>query len=245
MICNISNLKIIGKGVFGIIYDFKNNKIIKKIDINNNISIKNIIKEIKVLIKVKNDPYFVKLYGIKVCNTNNKKYVLIKMEKLDYTLEEWMKYNHSIEEWKSVLKQIFICIDRLNRIYNISNYDLKPDNFMFKNGKLKMIDFGLTFRYIGELNYLPIINLINNKYGIGIYFIVNYLRKKNWSKKKAWKYATNYKLVQTLFDNGTININNICKWEYPDKIIPFIKELKKDIGKPAKYFLDKYFHDIK
>jgi hypothetical protein len=167
------------------------------------------------------------------------------MEKLDYTLKEWMKKDHSIKEWKNVFKQIFVIIYRLNIIHKLSNYDVKPDNFMFVNGKLKMIDLGLTYRYIGtERNYISMIYLAHDKYGINIYNTINYLVKKGWNKNKAWKYVNDYKLYKKIFNDGIVDINKIKKWEYPEKIIPFIKELQKSYGKPAKYFLEKYFQDI-
>lgn len=150
------------------------------------------------------------------------------------------------EEWKNLFKQIFTIIDVLNSKYKVSNMDIKPDNFMFKNKKLKMIDFGLNAYYNGkQLNYANMINLYCDKYAINLYTISDELFKKGWNRHKAWKYATNYKLAQKLFDDSTLNINDIKKWEYPKKIIPFIKELQKSYGKPAKYFLKKYFQEIK
>lgn len=242
--CNLSNFKIIGKGTSSNVYNINNNTIIKKILIND----KNICfvkQEIKNMKKVNGDKYFPKLYGIKICSLEKNPYILIKMEKLDYTLEDWMKNDHSIEEWKNIFKQIFIIIHKLNTKYRISNYDLKPDNFMFKNNNLKMIDLGKTYKYIDEINYINFINLIDNKYGYSIFSIVHYLLKfKKWNKTKIWKYLSNCNLTQQLFKKNIIDLNKIDKWKYPDKIIPFIKELQKSCGKPTIYFIEKYFQDI-
>lgn len=195
--------------------------------------------------KIGDDPYFPKLYGIKMCSTNKDPYILIKMEKFDYTLREWMDKDHTIEEWKNIYKQIFNIIDRLNIKYKISTLDVKPDNFMFKNGDLKMIDFGLNESYNGkQFDYKNMINLYCDKYGINLFTISEELIKKGWNRHKAWKYANNYNLSKKLFRDGTLDINEIKKWEYPEKIIPFIKKLQTSYGKPASFFLKKYFQDI-
>lgn len=243
-ICNLSGLNILGKGVDGTVYDLEDGSVLKKINITKK-NIKKIKWEIKIMKKISSDPSFPTLYGIKICSPEKEPYLLIKMEKFDYTLTDWMKKDHSVEEWKKVFKQIFTIIDRLNYKYKISINDVKPDNFMFKNGELKMIDFGLNEHYNGkQLNYANMINLYCGKYAINMYTISEELLKKGWNKHKAWKYATNYKLAKNLFKNGILDINQTKKWEYPEKIIPFIKQLQKSYGKPAKYFLEKYFQDI-
>lgn len=245
--CNLSGLNIIGKGVDGIVYDFTNRSVIKKINITKK-NIKNIKWEVKIMKKISPDPVFPTLYSIKICSSKKEPYILIQMEKFDYTLEDWMKEDHSVEEWKIMLKQLFMIIDRLNCKYKISNMDIKPVNLMFKREELKMIDFGLNEPYTGDqLNYANMINLYCNKYAINIYTISEKLLKKGWNRHKSWKYATDYKLAKKLFEDGILNIDNIDnidKWEYPTKIIPFIKELQKSYGKPAKYFLEKYFQGI-
>lgn len=242
--CDLSGFKIVGKGVDGTVYDLQNGSVIKKIDIRKQ-NIKNLKWEIKTMKKISSDPLFPTLHGVKICSTEKDPYLLIKMEKFDYTLNDWMKKDHTIDEWKNIYKQIFIIIDRLNTKYKISINDVKPDNFMFKDDKLKMIDFGLNEYYNGkQLNYSNMINLYHDKYGINMYTISEELLKKGWNRHKAWKYATNYNLSNKLFKDGTLDINKIKKWEYPDNIIPFIKKLQKSYGKPAKYFLKKYFQVI-
>lgn len=243
-ICDLSGLNILGKGVDGTVYDLENESVLKKINITKK-NIKNLKWEIKIMKKISSDPSFPTLYGIKICSPKKEPYLLIKMEKFYYTLTDWMKKEHSVEEWKKVFKQIFTIIDRLNYKYKISINDVKPDNFMFKNGELKMIDFGLNEYYNGkQLNYANMINLYCDKYAINMYTISEELLKKGWSRDKSWRYATNYKLTKGLFKDGTLDITKIKKWEYPTKIIPFIKELQKGYGKTAKYFLEKYFQDI-
>lgn len=241
--CNLSGLNIIGKGFDGIVYDFTNRSVIKKINITKK-NIKNIKWEVKIMKKISPDPVFPTLYSIKICSSKKEPYILIQMEKFDYTLEDWMKEDHSVEEWKIVFKQLFMIIDRLNCKYKISNMDIKPVNLMFKDGNLKMIDFGTNDSYKKQADYHNMIYLYKNRYGINIYDINIQLLDKGWNKHKAWKFSTNYKLAKKLFEDGTLDIDNIDKWEYPTKIIPFIKELQKSYGKPAKYFLEKYFQGI-
>jgi serine/threonine protein kinase len=242
--CDLKDYKIIGKGVSGIVYD-AGDSVIKKIPITKK-NIKEVKWEIITLNKVKRSDLFPTLYAVKICSDNDERpYALLKMTKMDTNFCDWMKTDPSEDEWKSVFKQLFTIIYILNDIYHISINDIKPDNLMFKYHKLRLIDFGLNEHYNGkQLNYSNMINLYDDKYAINMYTISEELLKKGWNKHKAWKYATNYKLSKKLFKQGILDINEIKKWEYPEKIIPFIKELQKSYGKPAKYFLEEYFQVI-
>lgn len=244
--CDLLNKKIIGKGVDGTVYDL-GKSIVKKIDLNNK-NIKKIKWELKAMIKVSNDPGFPTIYGAKICNSESNKskpYILIKMEKFDYTMTDWMKEDHTVEEWHSVYKQLFQIIDRANTKYRLSIDDIKPDNLMFKNDKLKIIDLGINSSYNGkQFDYINMTSLYCDKYGVNLYTISEELLKRGYNRAKAWKIANSYDQSEKLFRSGVLDINKIKKWEYPDKIIPMIKRLKADYGKPASYFLDKYFPTI-
>lgn len=239
MNCNLDKLKILGKGQWGEVYN-NNNSVIKKIIITKN-NIKNIKWEIKIMNKISNEPFFPTIYNAKFCNT----FVLIKMEKLDYNMNYWMTLPHSINEWKSIYKQLFIILNTLYSKYKIINLDVKPDNIMFKNNRLYMIDFGITRPYsIGNdhIGYQNMINLYCGKYGINIFTISEELIKLGYSKSSAWNIANNYNKSQKLFDDKILNINNIKKWSYPDEIIPFIKKLQSDFGETPLFYLKKYFN---
>lgn len=241
--CDLKKYKIIGKGVSGTVYD-AGDSVIKKIPITKK-NIKEVKWEIITLDKVKNEWYFPTLFAAKICSHSDGPYALLKMKKIDSNFCDWIKSDPTVVDWKLMFKQLFTIIYVLNDVYNISINDIKPDNLMFKHNKLRLIDFGLNEHYNGkQLNYSNMINLYDDKYAINMYTISEELLKKGWNKHKAWKYATNYELSKKLFKQGILDINKIKKWEYPQKIIPFIKELQKSYGKPANYFLEKYFQDI-
>lgn len=88
--CNLYGLKIIGKGDNGTVYDLKNGTVVKKINITKQ-NIKRVKWEIKIMRKISSNQYFPTLYKIKLCSDNNNPYMLIKMEKFDESLKEWMK----------------------------------------------------------------------------------------------------------------------------------------------------------
>lgn len=59
--------------------------------------------------KINGDPFFPKLYGIKMCSDAEPPYLLIKMDKFDYTMKKWMKKwmksDHTVNKWKSLFKK--------------------------------------------------------------------------------------------------------------------------------------------
>ena len=73
-----------------------------------------------------------------------------------------MEYiNKSVEEhfkdkinWKTkigildIFLQMFDAIETLHKLGKAVHRDIKPDNFRMQDGKIKMIDFGLTTYYL-------------------------------------------------------------------------------------------------
>jgi serine/threonine protein kinase len=145
--------KKIGSGSFGEVYEVVDTKTQERKAIK--------VEEVKtdsVSILQKEYDMYKKLYELNYVEDNVKiykmiyteKYNILVMELLDKSLEKL--FNESNKKF-DILFVINLAVDILNLIEklhnsNVIHRDIKPDNFMYdKNGKLKLIDFGLSKIY--------------------------------------------------------------------------------------------------
>ena len=72
---------------------------------------------------------------------------LIVMELGDVDLKQFLKENPNMSEHKiaSILEDMIQCLSKFHELGHI-HADLKPQNFMFKKGKVKLIDFGISMQ---------------------------------------------------------------------------------------------------
>ena len=168
---------IIGQGVDGIIYHtiFNPNK---KYDIDSiktatKIINKNIIEDIEDFIKIHKissncfGPY---IHDIII--KKNKIYIV--MELMDYGLNDWIMENYSEKKsWdyiKTKIVNMILPIHSKMKKRKVTVGDKNVDNYMFKNGVLKKIDFTmstikkkLSYEDIKAYDYVYLINLFSNK----------------------------------------------------------------------------------
>lgn len=158
-------LNIIGKGNYGDVYIgehiyFKKKVAIKLCKKENNILLKNEAKIYNLLQNTLGVPNML-LYGLE-----NEKYFII-IEKLDSVLERY----DNINIYNLGIKMIEI-IENIHE-KGIIHRDLKPDNFMFKNNKLYLIDYGMATVFLDRNNNHLQEKKINNIIGSINYISIN------------------------------------------------------------------------
>lgn len=173
---NINKNKVLGKGSYGKVYKGTVIKKISKLNKNNKVAIKhimkkknmskeddktNIEKEVEILLEL-NHPNIVKLYHIFETSVSYKLVLeIINGKELTYYLDNHFKNINKFiknEEWK-ILLQI---ANAINYIHNLSimHRDIKPANVMYDGNNIKLIDFGFAVkkdvakRYCGTRKYM-------------------------------------------------------------------------------------------
>lgn len=168
---------IIGQGVDGIIYHtiFNSNKNhgVNSIKTATKIINKNIIGDIDDFIKIHKissncfGPY---IYDIIIKGNE----IYIVMELMDYGLNDWIIENYSEKKsWdyiKTKIVNMILPIHLKMKNRKVTVGDKNVDNYMFKNGVLKKIDFTmstikkkLSYEDIKAYDYVYLINLFSNK----------------------------------------------------------------------------------
>lgn len=161
---------ILGKGVDGIVYMGKYKMISIAVKIIENFEkeeIDELIKINKLAEKINIGP---KIYDI----VSRDKLIYIFMEKLDYDLNSYIKKELSngktIEFIKFKIKNLISPIHKKMKKYNITIGDKNMDNYMFKDGILKKIDYtqskikiSLSYKDIKNFDYVHIYNPNTNK----------------------------------------------------------------------------------
>lgn len=138
----------IGNGTFGTVYLGYSDK--EKVAIKFDNSLLGILKhEVEILhyLNEKKSIGIPKVYWYGVSKTENQiQYPCFVMPYYDCTLHNYI----SRQQKPDIIKMINNMLSILNNIHNsfVIHRDLKPDNFMIKNGEIFLIDFGLATFYI-------------------------------------------------------------------------------------------------
>jgi serine/threonine protein kinase len=189
----------IGAGTFGKIYKAENrftNEIvaIKLEKKTNNITLKNEARAYTFLKNLHCIPK-IKSFGV------DGKYNFLVIDLLDKSLFDLIK-----EKQKLRLDQVVKIGENLIKIIQeiheagIIHRDIKPENFMFKNDELKIIDFGLSKKYIRNNKH---IELESNKSIVGTpYFISTHIHAGLTPSRRDDVESIGYILVYLLF--GTL-----------------------------------------
>ncbi|CAL6073280.1 Kinase [Hexamita inflata] len=98
-------------------------------------------QEINRLEKVKGHGISLDLIGYEFTESN----ALIVMELGEIDLKNFMRENRILSENRigAILEDICITVNKIHQL-GIIHGDLKPQNFMFSNGRIKLIDFGIS-----------------------------------------------------------------------------------------------------
>lgn len=62
---------------------------------------------------------------------------------------DWEKSKKSLERRLQIFEDILVAFDYLSQL-KILHRDVKPENIMFHDGKIKLIDFGFSIKIDGE-----------------------------------------------------------------------------------------------
>jgi serine/threonine protein kinase len=145
----------LGSGSYGHVYktyhNFEQNYYaIKKIELTEQIGEidKNAFREIQLFSKLEH-PNIVRYYSSWIYNTT----LYIQMELCDYTLRHYIDNLMMDDDMLTRCKYFNYIIKGIQYLHNnnIIHRDIKPSNIMFKNGHVKICDFGLS-RYISKNN---------------------------------------------------------------------------------------------
>lgn len=149
---------ILGKGMYGVVETYKNDQVVKKINIfeNANTIASNNIFEAIFCKRVQNKVYTMKNnVNIKnvTLNTDKKNEIHIYMEKGE-TLHEYIystTYLERMNNLENILLQLAIGLNEIHK-YHYVHCDLKPANVIITNDKdVKIIDYG-NMRYTNSNN---------------------------------------------------------------------------------------------
>jgi len=142
----------IGNGKFGIVYQGIYKKTNEQVAIkteDSRTTIKLLKHETTVLKYLydhgsRNVP-IVYWYGIHLNNT------CLVMTYYDMSLHQYIQSNQdiSIDKLNRIFLQCIVILESIHKLYVIHR-DIKPQNFMLKNGELFLIDFGLSVFYVHE-----------------------------------------------------------------------------------------------
>jgi len=142
----------IGEGKFGSIYLGTNLKkksdVIVKFENSNNefITLKNEATILKYLYENRcHDIPTIYWYGIHL------EYLSVVIPKYDCSLYDYMHSNEKIH-YNMLCEAIVTIISIINNIHDlfVIHRDIKPHHFMLKNGKIYLIDFGISTFYVDE-----------------------------------------------------------------------------------------------
>lgn len=129
-------MKFLKKGRDGKIYDLSPQRVLKQYRLNKNTH--SIVREYNFQKQAAQHSLAPQVYGMR---PDPKGRLCVVMEKMNHTLmDEIRKDNDLKEEWQREMIRILSCLDRLK----IFHGDISPLNFMIKNGKLYVIDFGMS-----------------------------------------------------------------------------------------------------
>lgn len=234
-------LRMIGRGgsskVFHVLWN-NENYALKRVNTNYT---QEYINEIKILEKLKGVPGIIQLIDYEI----NEEEILILLEYGDTDLRFILQENLSVNFIRFIWEQIILIVKRIYE-ERIVHCDLKPSNFIFVKGRIKLIDFGIS--KVGNNNTTSVHNDARGT--------LNYMAPEVVDKKKVNRSCDIWSLGCILYEliynknirkgsmidgrlgynNGSINMNNNLNENKMDQILNNIYQLnvKFEIKYPEK-----------
>ena len=179
-------ISILGQGVFGIVFLGKDIKTKKEVAIKTDQNVQTIKHETRIIQylyskKVKRIP---KIYWYGTI----KEQIFLIMELYEYSLYDIapklqdVSYNDRMLSIHTMIRHILDIFKEVHNYYVIHR-DIKPQNFMFKNGTIYLIDFGMATFYIDENANHYANRTTTNLIGTPKYASINLHRGNTYSRR--------------------------------------------------------------
>lgn len=192
-------LEKIGKGGFSTVHKVLHND---KIYALKRIFKGDYTREISILQKLTDNQYVIPMVDYKINNTDDMIEILLEYGEID--LQRYVNTHKYTNNFIKYISEEILKILAYIHKEKVIHKDLKPSNFVFSGGKLKLIDFGISFEIGPDTT-----SCLNNKEGTFYYSSPEvFLKRKVGRSSDIWSfgciiYFLYYK--ETVFTQGDIH----------------------------------------
>ncbi|CAB4438124.1 unnamed protein product [Rhizophagus irregularis] len=220
-----NNIQHIGTGEFGNVYhaNWKNSGeqfALKSFFSLNNITVKEIVRELKIQHEVNFHDNFIRCYGItKLESDNHNDYWLVMEYANGGSLRNYLKENFNKLTWNDKYNMAYQLSCAVSCLYNegILHHDLRSCNILVRDDTIKLADFGLSKRIGASSNFQS-----------KLFKVVPYVDPKSFSRLRNNNQSTQ---VYSLNEKSDIYSLGVLLWEISSGQPPFYVEGKQyDIG---------------
>ena len=217
----------IGSGSFGAVYKGKNIRTNELVAIKvepNNCKTKILKNEAKIYQFLGNEVGFPQIKWFSVDSNNS--YLVLDL--LGKSLSDYKKITNIIS-YNSIIEIAFQMINRIEILHNkdLIHRDLKPDNFLFNNNNLYLIDFGFCRKYTdSQGNHIinkPTSSLIGTPLFVSL-FVHNKGQPSRRDDLESILYIILYLMNKLEWVNVNVNVNLLEKNEITNDVIIKMKE---------------------
>ncbi|CAB4396145.1 unnamed protein product [Rhizophagus irregularis] len=220
-----NNIQHIGTGEFGNVYhaNWKNSGeqfALKSFFSLNKITVKEIVRELKIQHEVNFHDNFIRCYGItKLESDNHNDYWLVMEYANGGSLRNYLKENFNKLTWNDKYNMAYQLSCAVSCLYNegILHHDLRSCNILVRDDTIKLADFGLSKRIGASSNFQS-----------KLFEVVPYVDPKSFSRLRNNNQSTQ---VYSLNEKSDIYSLGVLLWEISSGQPPFYVEGKQyDIG---------------